>query len=181
VKGPANITISNIIVPDGQNQCFNATAIISVAGNGNTFLVQNGGEATFIAGQMISFLPGTTVESGGYLLGTITTTGQYCNQVVAPIPAKTIGEDEIPGITAPSFIRVFPNPTTGTFILETKGESESVKSKVEIFSMLGDQIFNSEISGNGKHELSLSGKPTGIYVIRVISGTKTETARIIKQ
>ncbi|MCX6304053.1 MAG: hypothetical protein NT040_03705, partial [Bacteroidetes bacterium] len=80
---PANISVSNITIVNGQDQCYNASGTIIVAGGANTFLVQNGGQATFIAGQMISFLPGTKVETGGYLLGTITTTGQYCGALPA--------------------------------------------------------------------------------------------------
>ncbi|MCX6303704.1 MAG: hypothetical protein NT040_01930, partial [Bacteroidetes bacterium] len=83
VTSPANISVSNITIVNGQDQCYNASGTIIVAGGANTFLVQNGGQATFIAGQMISFLPGTKVETGGYLLGTITTTGQYCGALPA--------------------------------------------------------------------------------------------------
>jgi hypothetical protein len=147
----------------------------------SNFLVQRGGQATFIAGQMIQFMPGTKVDSGGYLLGMITTTGQYCGGMAAPIVAVKESVEETPIPSTQSFFRVYPNPTTGAFTLEVNGESESGTTKVEIFSMHGDQVFNSELSGNGKHELTLSGKPIGIYVIRVISGSKTETARIIKQ
>jgi len=58
--------------------CFNATGTITVAGNGTTFCIPDGGYATLIAGQKIRFLPGTSVEAGGYLYGYITTSSTYC-------------------------------------------------------------------------------------------------------
>ncbi|MCK9422341.1 MAG: T9SS type A sorting domain-containing protein [Bacteroidales bacterium] len=181
VTGPANVTIKNVTLSNGQVQCYNATNTIIVAEGDSAFLVKSGGQATFIAGQMIKFMPGTKVDSGGYLLGTITTTGQYCGQMAAPIVAVKMVEEETPVISSQPLFSLYPNPTTGTFTLDIKGESESGSAKVEIFSMRGDRVLTSELYGNGKHELSLSGNPVGIYVIRVISDSKMETARIIKQ
>jgi hypothetical protein len=102
--------------------------------------------------------------------------------VAAPLPAAKMADVEVPVASSPtSNFRVYPNPTTGAFTLEFNNDLETGNANVEIFSMRGEKVFNTELSGNGKHELSISDKPVGIYVIRVISGSKTETARIIKQ
>jgi hypothetical protein len=77
--------------------------------------------------------------------------------------------------------RVYPNPTSGVFTLEMKGDNNPEKANVEIFNIYGEKVFASEISGQGKHELSLEEKSQGIYVIRVIAGGKAETARIVRQ
>jgi hypothetical protein len=178
---PLVVNLKNIVVANAETTCYDAVQTIYVAGGDSIFTIQNGGSATMIAGQNIVYLPGTKVDSGGYLLGTITTTGQYCGQMAVPIVAVKMAEEGTPPITTQSFFSIYPNPTTGTFTLDIKGESESGSAKVEIFSMHGNWVLTSELYGNGKHELSLSGKPVGIYVIRVISGSNTETARIIKQ
>jgi trimeric autotransporter adhesin len=101
--------------------------------------------------------------------------------MASPMVAVKAGVDETPFTNAQSLFSVYPNPTAGNFTLDIKGDSEMGKARVEIFGMRGDKVLSSEISGNGRHELSLAGKPVGVYVIRVISGNKTETARIIKQ
>ena len=179
VTSPANISVSNIII-NGQNQCYNASGTIVVAGSENTFLVQNGGQATFIAGQMISFLPGTTVVEGGYLLGTITTTGQYCGALPA---AKTIATATagLEPATETIHFRLWPNPTTGSFTLEQSGDGTGQDLKLEIYSMMGERIMTDNIIGEKQHQFMLGNVPTGIYLVRIMAGEKAETIKLIKQ
>lgn len=160
--------------------CFNAYMTITVGGE-NTFDVSPTGFVRLIAGHSIIMLPGSWVEPGGYLLGHITETNSYCGAKTRPFVAAKTGIDENPFSPGESLFRVFPNPTTGTFTLEISGENETGKADVEIFSMRGEKVFSKDIQSDGKTTLSISDKPTGIYLIRVISGNKAETARIIKQ
>jgi len=46
--------------------------------------------------------------------------------------------------------------------------------------MRGDKIMEKELQGIQTHKISLSGYPVGIYVIHVIAGERSETAKIIK-
>jgi hypothetical protein len=78
-------------------------------------------------------------------------------------------------------INIYPNPTTCNFILELSGELLSDKVSVDIYGIRGEKILTETLNGERKHEFSLSGKPSGVYFIRVISGDKTETVKIIKQ
>jgi hypothetical protein len=71
-------TVENVLVGSGQIQCYDATNTITVAGNGTTFFVENGGTVYFTAGLKISYLPGTSVVSGGRMTGKITPTGPWC-------------------------------------------------------------------------------------------------------
>jgi hypothetical protein len=64
--------LQNITINSSQNMCLTAQTI-TTGGSGTSFLVQNGGQITLIASQYIRFLPATTVQSGGYLHGTINT------------------------------------------------------------------------------------------------------------
>jgi hypothetical protein len=178
---PATQDVQNVTLGSGQSNCFDAIQTVFVAGNGTTFVVQAGGSATTIAGQNIVYLPGTTVNPGGYLHGYITTTGEYCGMAPLPFVAVKSGEVEKPISKSQPYFRVFPNPTSGNFTIDVKDESETGSINVQIFGMRGDKVLNSELPGNGKYELSLSGKPSGIYIIRVISGNSNETTKIIKQ
>jgi len=177
---PATVHVTGNVVPD-QPECHNATQVITVAGNGSAFIVPNGASATMIAGQKIIYLPGTIVNSGGYLHGSITTTGQYCG-MKAPVPDTTRSyENRSSASSQSSFFKVYPNPTTGNFILELNGEVLTNKITVDVFGIWGEKVLSATLNEERKHAFSLSDKPVGVYYIRVISGNKAETRKIIKQ
>jgi len=154
--GPAQSTnISVVIVPtnsydtginilNGQVNCYNAMQIITIAGSNSTFLIQNGGSATMIAGQYIDYLPGARVYSGGYMHGYISSNA--CCGVVPLAPGIVINPSNtdslekftvnIPGST---YFKVYPNPTTGNFTLELHGDFVSSLTNVEIFGMRGEK------------------------------------------
>jgi hypothetical protein len=173
---PTNTTVIGSVT---NTVCYNATQTITVAGGVSAFSVQTGGSATMIAGQNILYYPGTTVHNGGYMWGYIAPTGPYC---VTPSTPAVITSQEEPsiGIEQSSF-KVYPNPTTRNFILEFFRESLSDKITVDVYGMWGEKVLTEVLNGEHKHEFSLSNRPVGVYFIRVISGDKVETTKIIKQ
>jgi hypothetical protein len=175
---PINTPVQNVTIPDGVSKCYNATQTIAVAGNGTTFLVENGGSATMIAGQNILFLPGTTVQSGGYLLGYIAPNGPYCQSPA--VPAVIAGEAELPASFENSSFTIYPNPTTGKFILELKTENLMERVNVEIYGLHGEKVQTIDLVGERKHEFSLTDRPDGVYLIRVIVNGKAEHRKMIK-
>ena len=175
---PVNNTLQNITVAG--NFCFNATNTITVAGSGTTFTVQSGGSATMIAGLDISYFPSTLVEPGGYMHGYISSGGPWCGAKSASIVTVPEGETEIL-VTSKSFFTIYPNPTTGGFSLETRGMDDTAELRVEMYGMHGDRFFSETLSGKLKYDLSLDGKPNGVYFIRVVTGKLTGTGKIIKQ
>ena len=176
---PDNTTVTGTVAA-GKDTCFNATQTITVAGGTDTFTVQAGGSATMVAGQNILYLPGTTVELSGYMHGYITHTSEFCGSMPAPIVAVMTGKEENTFIPGTSLFKLYPNPTTGSFTLEFNAGTASGKASVEIYGIRGEKVLNTELTGQGKHDLSLEGQPAGIYFVRLISGGKTETTRIIK-
>ena len=50
---PANQELANITIPNGVTTCFDATQVLSVAGNGTTFLVEYIGNVSLVAGHRI--------------------------------------------------------------------------------------------------------------------------------
>ncbi len=185
---PYQLELTEVIIGNGQIWCFNSTQTMTVAGNGTTFEVQNGGSATLIAGQKIDFLHGTTVQPGGYLHGYIAPTGPWCNQgsslpQVNPIieSRDSIGQDiPISRYQDGKFFKIYPNPTTSTFTLELSGIDKELLVHVEVYSMRGETIHSKQFTGERIHEFSLANKPAGIYFIRVIAGERVETGKIIK-
>lgn len=176
---PQQLCVAEDTVCVDKSRCYNATQVITVAGSCNTFLIQTGGSAVMIAGQSIKYLPNTTVKYGGYMLGYIAPTGPWCS--TPTMPAVITGQDQlVTGIEKQSF-KIYPNPIVGTFILEFKIANPDKMVSVDIYGIWGEKIFAETLYMEREHEFSLSGKPEGVYFIRVTTGGKTETAKIIKQ
>ena len=163
------------------NFCADATQKLVIAGNGTYYNVHQGAHVNHIAGQNIVYLPGTKVFPGGYMHGYISV--DFCSPYGLPAAAVNTGvDDQTNPINAEnSFFKVFPNPTTGKFTLELKGDASSVQGHIDILTILGDRIFSKDILLERTQEFFLSDRPTGMYVIRVTSGVNSRTEKIIKQ
>jgi PKD repeat protein len=172
---PIILNINDVTVTG--SQCFNALQTIVVAGNGSSFTVLNGADATLIAGENIIFNPGTTVNPGGYLLGYIAPAGPFCTPPAKPV---TTGNKTVWAPAERNFFRVYPNPTNGDFTLALNGYVPSEKISVTIFDMKGTKVISSEFMDEMKHDFSLSGLPAGLYMIRVDSGSQAGSTRIVK-
>lgn len=175
---PAQRILTNITVCNEMTRCYNATDIIRVAGNGTTFSVNDGGSVTMISGHKIQYFPGTTVHYGGYLNGRISPSGPFCQTPSMPevVEAEKVSS---PMVSEKSWIKIYPNPTSGNFHLVIS--SQSGIATFEIYSMQAKQILSGAIPGSGEYDLSLEGVPPGIYLVRVITGSRVEAVRIIKQ
>ena len=177
---PTTLTVGNEIVHVGETKCYNALETITVAGSGTTFVVEPGGDATFIAGQKILFLPGTTVQSGGHMWAYITTTGVYCG-ILAPSIVSVATEEFTPPYSDKSFFKVYPNPTSGKFTMELTGVDEESEVFVEIYTMRGESMHKVKLIGETSHEFTLEGNPPGIYILRILNKDMAGTAKIIKR
>ncbi|MEI7981567.1 MAG: T9SS type A sorting domain-containing protein [Bacteroidota bacterium] len=111
--------------------------------------------------------------------GYIAPEGPYCTNPSMPLVATK--EDEIPWDIEQSSLKIYPNPATGNFILELTGEVAPDKISVDIYGVWVEMVFTTILKGERKHEFSLSERPVGVYFVRVISGDKAETIKIIKQ
>ena len=97
-----------------------------------------------IAGVAILYMPGTTVQSGGYMYGHISPSGPWCVPVQAPsIVTVPTGIEEV---SKQSFFNVYPNPTTGSFTLELSEVSETSVVKVEIYGIYGEKLLNDQFT-----------------------------------
>jgi hypothetical protein len=178
---PVTLSIQDEIVPNGTTICYDATQTITVAGNGTSCFVQDGGMATMIAGQNIVYLPGTKVDSGGYLLGYITNAAQYCLSPFSPMSGFSVGKDNQLVSSAKPECKVYPNPSGGLFNVELTNLQKSQMVKMEVFNIHGKPVLSLELRDEKNHQLSLSDNPPGVYYVRLISSTGTETIKILRQ
>ncbi|HNW73555.1 MAG TPA: BACON domain-containing carbohydrate-binding protein [Bacteroidales bacterium] len=175
-----NISVYGINILDGQNRCFNAYQTITVAGNGTSFTVQPGGVARFIAGEKIRLLPGVKVAPGGYLSGTITTTGMYCYSY-SYSPIGTAGEQENITLTggADNWVRIYPNPSEGRFLVEFSNTVPDEWTTVRILNMNGRVVFTRRSQNTEILEVSLQDQSPGIYLICVNRDGWIKTLKMI--
>ena len=182
---PATVDLENVTVTNGEIICYNATQIITVAGNGTTFTVENGGSATFIAGSKILFLPGTVVLPGGYLHGYITTDNTYCTNPGNQLVVNPILEEIEVGSGDFDFdnirVKLYPNPTDDLVTLEIASDKSIEKVYVTIYSMLGKVLIRETLTDDYKHQFSLSGNPPGIYMVHLRTDNWSEILKIVKQ
>jgi hypothetical protein len=132
-----------------------------------------------IAGQNILYLPGTKVVPGGYMHGYIS--NNYCGQKTTTLVATSAEVTETVAAPVQKFgFKLYPNPTSGRFILEqTSGETmENVK--VEVYGMRGDKLMTGDLDGTRKSEFMLSDLPQGLYFVKVIANGHVETFKVVK-
>ncbi len=180
---PPGQELQNITLGNGVTNCYDATQLLTVAGNGTTFIVENGGHVTLVAGLKISFLPGTKVNSGGVLHGYITTNNTYCGSTLNPLVANNRNFEEaldVETLIKSRFIKVYPNPTTDVVIVELTEYDATTTANISIYSMQGDKLLHKSIRGESRFQCSLLGNPAGMYMIRVQSGDRSEIAKVIK-
>ena len=179
VNVPVTRVVQNLTVGSGQTTCYDATQIITVAGNGTVFQVLSGGNTTMVAGQKISYLPGTYVAPGGYLLGYMTTNGLYCNNM-PPLAPQGIEMNGYSGQADNGLFTVFPNPTTGNFTLVLASADSKNQVEIVIYNIFGKKLIQRSVYGVLQYPLSLEGLYTGIYYVRVLIGSKSAIVKIIK-
>jgi hypothetical protein len=167
----------NGVIQSGVVDCENALQTITVAGNGTTYKILNGGHITMIAGQKIRLLPGTNVYPGGYLHAYITLDGTYC----CSLPGNKLAEvaEVVPEQEAGSIFKVYPNPTDGNLYLELDQKYRDVKTEINIFGITGKVVLIKELFGSDSYQFSFTDGSKGIYFIRVIMGDRIETKKII--
>jgi hypothetical protein len=77
-------------------------------------------------------------------------------------------------------LQVFPNPTTGLFVISS-ASSEMLELKVSIIDSKGKTILMKQCKGANSYTFDLSQAASGNYFIKVETGGKTHVMKIIVQ
>jgi YD repeat-containing protein len=181
---PENLPISNLILTNGANECFNAYDTITVAGT-NPVIIESGSSVELIAGKSIRFLPGFHSKSGSFMDAHITTDSTFCDGASAAIleqpVEKSITEQfahekqtVVPGVKS---IKVYPNPNNGQFTFEFTNIERG--ANVSIYNMLGARVYNSTATNLSGNKIKLSGIRKGIYFVTVTDGNEQLTRKMM--
>jgi hypothetical protein len=77
-----------------------------------------------------------------------------------------------------SKISITPNPSTGIFTLFSSNELISI----EVVNYLGTRVYNKTLNTiSGNIDVDISTSPPGIYLVKIISGDKVISKKVIKQ
>lgn len=182
---PSNQSVSNISVSDGQNQCYDATNTITIAGNNTTVEIQSGGEASFIAGEKILFKPGFKAFSGSYVNAQITTTGNYCSNQVNLLSAP-VNEDEYYAKLPEIFnekeptkeVKIYPNPTNGLFNIDFN--YVKTNADITVYNFQGRKMVSITVHNQIRTVLDITGYSKGIYLVLIKINNRTIVKRIVK-
>jgi hypothetical protein len=74
-------------------------------------------------------------------------------------------------------IRVYPNPSQGIVQIDTKKLESSVV--INVYDPLGMKLFEFGADSQSKHEIDLSGKPKGLYLLKFSSGSRIAFKKIL--
>lgn len=90
----------------------------------------------------------------------------------APAPVEEeLGEQKI---------TVYPNPTKGELAVEVTGGDTKDEIRMVLYNVQGSQLQNKGCVA-GKTRIDMSAYPTGLYILRIITGNKTVEFKIIKE
>ena len=83
-------------------------------------------------------------------------------------------------------IIVFPNPSSGIFVIATQREAKGKQSQIEIHTVFGEKVYlmdNGQLSIiNSPLSIDLSAQPSGIYLIKITTEEgDTFSRKVIKQ
>lgn len=180
----ANISITGTITT---TTCYNATSTITVAGGGQTFIVQSPGKVNLIAGSKIFLKTGTRVYSGGYLRGKIAPAGPWCttSKLMEAEETEVVTQPEepenLPGKTLDENLAwvIYPNPCNGNFFINIADFQVNQGVFAEIYTINGIKVRTEKIRQHNQ-VVQFSEFPAGIYFVRLISGRLVETRRLVK-
>ncbi|MFH1514021.1 MAG: T9SS type A sorting domain-containing protein, partial [bacterium] len=79
-------------------------------------------------------------------------------------------------------INIYPNPSTGKFIIEmenVKGQTED--GVIEIYNVLGEKIYFFNLTQQTSSKIDFSDSPKGIYFVKIYDGKEIFTGKIVIQ
>jgi hypothetical protein len=179
---PEDLSVDGVTIISGQSKCYNATDSIIVAQN-TPVVINNGGDATFIAGIVVLFKPGFQAYSGSTVDAHITTTGNYCTGLPPSILVNPIYSDEIDHepetfTQGDQKFSIYPNPSTGRLTIDFMKDKQS--ALIHVMNLQGTRLNTLRIQDQPKAEIDISNLSPGIYLVMIQTNDAVITRKVIK-
>jgi len=167
-SGAITVTVMplpNITISGDTSLCLGETTTLTANGS-SSYLWNNG-----TAGQAITVTPAFTstytvqgANSLGTCFGTKTTT----------VYVKNCTDTGINQWSAEGGLNIYPNPTNGKLIIETKNEI-----RISLHNQLGQSLFEETIQ-KGIYNLDLSAYKTGLYFLTLAAEHSSKIIKLVK-
>lgn len=179
---PENLQLTDLTFLN-TDTCFAARQTITIAGNESHFIVENNSSVALLAGRSILMLPGTLAISGSQLFARIASDNTWCTQQEAFLP-ESKGHADYQHINPGSepgddFFRIFPNPSSGAFMLEVLDGDLVSGILIEIYNIHGKRIMHNALKAKNVYYFCLPEKQAGIYVVRVLRNNEAGVVKIV--
>ncbi|MFH1005308.1 MAG: T9SS type A sorting domain-containing protein, partial [Bacteroidota bacterium] len=174
------------------NSCGSATDEIVVTIN--PLPIANAGtDQTICAGQNIiltatggdSYSWSDGVQNGVAFIPTATsaytvTVTNSCGSATDDVVVNVTTCPGITNFTITNNLIVYPNPSTGTFIIETS--ELSVNTALHIYSIDGRLVYTETLNNaqsKQKHTINLSGQPSGVYFLKLMNDESVVVKKLV--
>lgn len=119
------------------------------------------------------------IPEGSQVKVTVTKHNFYrYNDLVSVIPST--GGSESNAANGQASFSIFPNPTSGNFILVQESDKLSGKIMIEIFNLHGEKVISETMIGGKQHDFRFSGMPAGLYFLKIVAEGNVETIKLVK-
>lgn len=149
--------------------------------------IHSSANVVFKSANEIDLLPGFTVESGALFNAYIDPCSVTTRSMTVNSDEQNINNSElsISNGAVDNYIEnsiyIFPNPNTGSFLIQFNFANRTESKIVKVLDMLGQLVWEAKTTSNDLNA-NIASYPTGIYTIQVLSETgKLYTKKIIKQ
>jgi hypothetical protein len=75
-------------------------------------------------------------------------------------------------------LSLYPNPTKGNFSIS--GIDFAKDAQVEIYNIIGQQVYTSKLNGQSSIEITDFNASTGVYLVKLKTNQGTKTFKLIK-
>ena len=129
-------------------------------------------------------LTGTTARvadlpRGESLYYRVITNGSGCSSAISAVNTFSVLDgNRLGGFADGSYVAVFPNPARNEVTIDLAGEWPA-DTDGALFDATGRRLSNYTIDGAGQRRWDLSHLKSGIYVLRVVSGSREYTERLV--
>jgi len=181
---PNNFFIPEYSVDNSQVNCFNSNNILIVAGTGEIVDINSGGEATFISGGRIYLKPGFHGHEGSHGHAYITSTGEYCSQLVPMVAIQSPPHEEA-DVLQELFVdedvgvKIYPNPTLDRFTIDFLGKKPN--ADIMLLNFQGQVALTSQSNELTLKEIDIGHFPEGMYIILIKTQDQIIKKKIIKK